>query len=68
MWELVAIPLVADTKQRRKVSRETKRREERQEKTAENEHDVRSIKIGLYIVYCCCFPTFQFDVCPQVEW
>lgn len=45
----MAIPLVADTKQRRKVSRETKRRE-RQEKTAENEHDVRSIKIGLYIL------------------
>lgn len=46
----MAIPLVADTKQRRKVSRETKKEKERQEKTAENEHDVRSIKIGLYIV------------------
>lgn len=50
MQVLVAIPLVADTKQRRKVSRETKKEKERQEKTAENEHDVRSIKIGLYIV------------------
>lgn len=47
---LVAIPLVADTKQKRKVSRETKKEKERQEKTAKNEHDVRSIKIGLYIV------------------
>lgn len=67
MRVLVAIPLVADTKQRRKVSRETKKEKERQEKTAENEHDVRSIKIGLYIVVVV-VQIFQFDVCPQVEW
>lgn len=68
MRVLVAIPLVADTKQRRNVSRETKKEKERQEKTAENEHDVRSIKIGLYIVVVVVVQIFQFDVCPQVEW
>lgn len=68
MRVLVAIPLVADTKQRREVSRETKKEKERQEKTAENEHDVRSIKIGLYIVVVVVVQIFQFDVCPQVEW
>lgn len=55
----MAIPLVADTKQRRKVSRETKKEKERQEKTAENEHDVRSIKIGLYYCCCCCCSDFS---------
>lgn len=60
----MAIPLVADTKQRRKVSRETKKEKERQEKTAENEHDVRSIKIGLYIVVVVSdFSVFQISMC-----
>lgn len=59
MRVLVATPLVADTKQRRNVSRETKKEKERQEKTAENEYDVRSIKIGLYIVVVVVFRFFS---------
>lgn len=60
----MAIPLVADTKQKRKVSRETKKEKERQEKTAKNEHDVRSIKIGLYIVVVVSdFSVFQISMC-----
>lgn len=62
MRQLVAIPLVAETKQRRKVSRETKRKTG---KTAENKNTMCARLKSVYLVFLVIF--CFFDVCPQVE-